>query len=317
MRTTIDRRTGLTLSSPVLTASGTFGYGVEAAGKVSFSGLGAIVSKGTTLQARTGNAPLRMETTAAGMLNTIGLQNVGVDAVVRKMAPVWATWETPVLVNVSAETLEEYAEVAGRLDGVPGVAGIELNVSCPNVHGGGGMFGSDARSAAAAAAAARRATALPLIVKLTPAVADIAPIAAAVEEEGADAVSLINTLPGMAIDVARRRPALAPGSGGLSGPAVKPVALYQVFRVAQTVSIPIVGIGGILNAADAIEFILAGAAAIEIGTALLIDPQAWRPIGAGIDAWAQREGVRDLSDVIGAANPAFKGKAGEVHLAGW
>jgi len=316
MNTTIDRRTGLTLTSPVMTASGTFGYGVEAAKRMDFRGLGAIVCKGTTRLPRAGNEPLRMETTAAGMLNTIGLQNIGVDAVVETMAPIWATWEVPVIVNVSAESISDYVEIVSRLDGVAGISGIEVNVSCPNVRGGGEMFGSNARSAAEVTAAARDATALPLLVKLTPAVSDIRPIAAAVERAGADAMTLINTLPGMAIDRRRRRPALAATFGGLSGPAIKPVALYHVYQAAQTVEIPIIGAGGILTADDAVEFILAGASAVQVGTALLLDPAAWRPIVTGIEVWCRQEGVTDLRNVIGAANPSFKGKAGEVNLAG-
>ena len=316
MRTTIDRRTGLTLASPVMAASGTFGYGVEAAKRMNFRPLGAIVGKGTTRLPRTGNEPLRMETTPAGMLNTIGLQNIGVDAVIETMAPIWATWEVPVLVNVSGESVEEYVEIVSRLDGVAGIAGIELNVSCPNIRGGGEMFGSDARSAAEVTAAARAATSLPLVVKLTPAVSDIRPITAAVEQAGADALTLINTLPGMAIDSHRRLPSLAATSGGLSGPAIKPVALYHVYQAAQTVRIPIIGVGGILTADDAVEFILAGASAIQVGTALLLDPAAWQAIATGIEDWAQREGVTDLDHVIGAANPGYKGKAGEVNLAG-
>lgn len=314
----IAPRTGLRLPNPVLAASGTFGYGVEYATRHDLAGLGGIVSKGTTLEPRIGNPPLRMVETAAGMLNAIGLQNIGVDALVREKAPVWATWQLPVLVNISGGTIEEYVEIARRLDGVPGVAGIELNISCPNVKEGGVTFGSDARQAAGVTAAVRVATELPLIVKLSPNVADIRSIGAAVEEAGADAISLINTVYGMAIDARRRAPELANITGGLSGPAIKPLALYLVYQVAQEVSVPIVGIGGIMSADDAKEFLLAGASAVQVGTALLVNPNSWREIVTGLEGWFRTERIDRLEDIVGAANPGFRGikRAGEVFLTG-
>ncbi|MBV9279148.1 MAG: dihydroorotate dehydrogenase, partial [Chloroflexi bacterium] len=294
MQVTIAPRTSLRLKNPVIAASGTFGYGVEFAARMDLSGLGAVVSKGTTRLPRTGNEPIRLVETAAGMLNAIGLQNVGVEAVVQQKAPVWATWDLPVLVNVSGTSVEDYAWIASRLDGVPGVAGIELNISCPNVKEGGVAFGTAPGSAAEVTAAARAATRLPLVVKLSPNVADIRSIAAAVEEAGADAVSLINTVYGMAIDVRRRAPRLSTGSGGLSGPAIKPLGLHLVYQVAQQVSVPVIGIGGIMAAEDALEYLLAGATAIELGTALLVDPTCWRDVVSGLERWCRREGVRRL-----------------------
>lgn len=321
MKVTLAPRTGMRLQSPVIAASGTFGYGIEFASRMSLAGLGAIVCKGTTRDPRTGNEPLRLLETAAGMLNAIGLQNVGVDAVVAEKAPIWATWNVPVLVNVSGTSIEDYRYIVSRLDGVPGVSGVELNISCPNVQEGGVAFGTDPGSARKVTEAARLATGLPLVVKLSPNVGDIRAIAAAVAEAGADAISLVNTVYGMAIDVHRRAPALRNVSGGLSGPAIKPYALYLVYQVAQEVSIPVVGIGGILRAADALEFILAGATAVQIGTALMVDPTAWRRIVEDLEEWCRKEGVRDFGEIVGAANPGFAGRsrmkeAGEVFLTG-
>ncbi len=309
-------RTGFSLQSPVIAASGTFGYGTEFASQNDLSGLGALVCKGTTRQPRAGNEPLRMAETAAGMLNAIGLQNIGVEAVVRDKAPVWSTWSVPILVNVSGVSIDEYVAVTALLDRVPGVAGIELNISCPNVKEGGVAFGTNPRMAAEVTRAVRATTALPLLVKLSPNVRDIQEVALAVEGAGADAISLINTVYGMAIDAGRRRPLLANGSGGLSGPAIKPLALYLVYQVAQAVSVPVVGLGGIMTAEDAIEFLLAGASAIAVATLLLVDPTAWRDLDKGIEAWCQREGVRRLQEVIGAANPQYKGRTGELPLTG-
>ena len=319
MDVTIAPRTGFQLRNPVVAASGTFGYGVEFASRMDLSGLGAIVCKGTTREPRGGNAPLRVAETAAGMLNAIGLQNIGIEAVIREKAPIWATWSVPVLINVSATSIEDYIYVASRLNGVPGVAGIELNISCPNVKEGGILFATDAGLTHAVTRAVRDVTRLPLVVKLSPNVSDIRSIAAAAEQAGADAISLINTLYGMAIDVTRRTPTLANVSGGLSGPAVKPHALHLVYQVAQEVMIPVVGIGGIMTASDAVEFLLAGATAIGMATALLIDPACWRKIAGGIDAWCQKEGVKDLEEIIGAANTGFKArkaKPGGISLAG-
>lgn len=311
MRTTLCLRTDLTLRNPIMAASGTLGYGIEYAERLDLAGLGALVCKGTTSEPRAGNEPLRLVETPAGMLNAIGLQNVGIDAVVREMAPRWRTLPLPVLVNISATSVDEYAAMAARLDGVPGVAGIEVNVSCPNVEAGGVQFGTDARLAQAVTRAVRAAGSLPLLVKLSPNVVDIAEIARAVESEGADAICVANTLYGMAIDVRQRRPVLAGVRGGLSGPAIKPHFLYLTYEVAAAVSVPVVGLGGILTAGDALEFLLAGASAVQLATALLLDPNAWRGVVEGIETWLRREGVRDLSDIIGAANRRHKKPAGE------
>ncbi len=291
-----------------MTASGVFGYGTEFAERMSLAGLGAVICKGTTREPRIGNEPLRLAETPAGMLNAIGLANIGIEAVIAEKAPIWASWDVPVIVNVSGSDVAEYTHIAARLAGCPGVAGIELNVSCPNVKAGGIAFGIDAAAAAEVTRAVRDVTQLPLIVKLSPNVTDIRTIARAVETAGADAVSLINTVYGTAIDQQSRRPLLAPGRGGLSGPAVKPLALALVAEVAATVRIPVIGIGGILTWQDAAEYILAGACAVQMGTALLLDPTAWRHVTSGLRRWLDKEG--GLEAVVGAANPRFKGKTG-------
>jgi len=308
MNVLIAPRTGLTIASPVLISSGTFGYGIEYAERSSLVGLGAIISKGTTLEPRIGNQPMRLWETEAGMLNAIGLQNVGVEAVARTKAPVWAGWSVPVLVNVSGTTVDEYCAVIRRLRSVPGISGFELNISCPNVKEGGLSFGRDPRQAAEVTAAARAETELPLIVKLSPNVADIRAIASAVERAGADAISLINTVHGMSINISARAPALASVSGGLSGPAIKPLALYLVYEVAQEVTIPIVGYGGIVSAVDAIEFLLAGASAVGLASALLVNPHAWRSIKQGIQDWCDGQGIRNVREVVGSANAGFRGR---------
>ncbi|GAC1319306.1 MAG: hypothetical protein NVS2B16_06090 [Chloroflexota bacterium] len=252
---------------------------------------------------------MRLWETAGGMLNSIGLQNIGVDAVLRDKAPVWATWEVPVLVNVSGSTVQEYVEIVRRLDGAPGVAGIELNVSCPNIEAGGIAFGRSPDLLADVTRAVRAATGLPLIVKLSPNVEDIRCLARAAQDAGADAVALINTVFGMAIDVSKRSPALSNVMGGLSGPAIKPYALYFVYQAAQEVSIPVIGYGGIMSACDAIEFMMAGASAIGIATALLVNPRAGQVIVSGVETWCRREGLADIGEIVGAANPRFKGIA--------
>jgi len=291
---------GLRLKNPVMVASGTFGYGTEYADLVPIGRLGAIVCKGTTIQPRPGNPTPRIVETPAGMLNSIGLQNIGVEALIREKAPIWAGWEVPVIVNIAGETPAEFAELAARLDGVPGVAGLEVNISCPNVETGL-EFGTDPAAAAAVTAAVRKATSLPVIVKLTPNVGDVVAVARAVEAAGADAVSLINTLLGMAIDIRTRRPVLGAGFGGLSGPAIKPVALRMVYEVAGAVKIPVIGVGGITSAADALEFILAGATAVQVGTACFANPRAPIEILDGIVAHLTAAGITDIREVIGAA----------------
>ncbi|MGD0115262.1 MAG: dihydroorotate dehydrogenase [Dehalococcoidia bacterium] len=295
------RKPGLLLRSPVMTASGTLSNGLEAARIFDVNRLGAIVSKGTTLRPRAGNPQPRTAETPSGMLNTIGLQNVGVEALIRDVAPVWATWQVPVVVNIAGEAVEEFRELASRLDGVPGVSGIEANISCPNVTVGGMLFGQDAKQAAAVTNAVVRATALPVIVKLTPNVTDIVAIAKAVVDAGADGLCLINTVQAMVIDVRARRPVLSTVFGGLSGPAIKPVALRAVYQVAGAVDVPIVGCGGIRSGEDAIEFIMAGATAVQVGTATFSNPNAPIDVLEGIERFLADAAVADLRDLIGAA----------------
>lgn len=291
----VDLGRGLRLRSPVMVASGTFGYGFDAP-QVDRSVLGAIITKGTTPRPREGNAPTRIAETPSGMLNAIGLQNPGVEHVARTYAPEWADWDVPVIVNVAGDSVEDYVLVARRLDGVSGVAGLELNISCPNVANGL-QFGVDPGQAAQLTAAVRRATKLPLIVKLTPNVTDIVAVGEAVEAAGADAVSAINTYVGMAIDVRRRRPFLSRVSGGLSGPAIKPLALYAVWQLCDRLRIPVIGIGGIANASDALEFLLAGATAVQIGTINYVRPQAARQIHDGIADYMQTRKLRTLDEL--------------------
>jgi len=272
---------GVRLKSPVMAASGTFGYGTEVP-LCDRRHLGGIVSKGIFLQPRLGTPPPRIAETPSGMLNAIGLQGPGVEALIRDYAPQWASWDFPVLVNINGETVGEYAELAARLDGVPGVSGLEINISCPNVREGGMFFGNDPRSAAAVTAAVRQRTSLPVWVKLTPAVTDISEIARACEEAGADALSAVNTFVGMSFDLQSRQPRLAFHTGGLSGPAIRPLAVYLAHRTARAVSIPVVGIGGIAAAEDAMEFLLAGCKAVQVGTATFVDPNAIGKIVEGL-----------------------------------
>lgn len=292
---------GLLLSNPVITASGTFGYGLEQAQVVDIQRLGAIICKGTTLHPRRGNPQPRLVETPAGLLNSIGLDNIGVEALIREKAPIWAGWRVPVLVNIAAESVEDYAELARRLDGVEGVSGLEVNISCPNVRDGGLEFGLCPETAAAVTAAVKRNTSQPIVVKLTPNVTDIVAVARAVVAAGADVVCLINTLRGMAIDIGKRRPALGGVVGGLSGPAIKPVALHLVYQVAQEVPVPVIGCGGIACAEDALEFIMAGASAIQVGTASLANPRAPLDVLEGIERFLESEGIAGLSELIGAA----------------
>lgn len=292
---------GLRLRNPVMTAAGTFGYGTEHAELFDIQRLGAIVCKGTTMEPRDGNPQPRLVETAAGLLNSVGLQNIGIRALIEEKAPVWAKWQVPVVVNIAGDNAHQYAELASMLEGVAGVSAIEVNISCPNVERGGMEFGADPQAAAQITAAVKAASSLPILVKLSPNVTDIAHIARAVAQAGADAVSLINTLRGMAIDKERRRPILGNIVGGLSGPAIKPVALYAVYRVAQAVSIPVIGCGGIVSASDALEFIMAGASAVQVGTASFADPHTTLEVVEGIERFMEREGVERLTDLIGIA----------------
>lgn len=291
---------GLALKNPVMTASGTFGYGLEFADFIDLNRLGGFIVKGTTLAPREGNDYPRMAETPSGMLNCVGLQNKGVDYFCEQIYPQLKGFDTNVLVNVSGATPDDYAECAARIAALPGIPAIELNISCPNVKNGGMAFGVTCDGAASVVRAVRKAYDKTLIVKLSPNVTSIADIARAVEAEGADAVSLINTLMGMSIDIERRRSRLSIGTGGLSGPAVKPVALRMVWQVARAVKIPVVGLGGIMNATDAIEFMMAGATAIEIGTANFIDPAVTVKVIEGIDAWIDAHGIADVNEIIGA-----------------
>lgn len=294
----------LVLKNPVMTSSGTFGYGTEYADLVDVGRLGAIVSKGITLGPRAGNPQPRLVETASGVLNSVGLENIGVDAVVRGKAPMWATWSTPVVVNVAGETCDEYVEVARRLEGVWGVSALELNVSCPNVDSGGIEFGLYAEPAAKLTSAVKQATSLPVVVKLTPNACDLAAVAVAVEEAGADALCLINTIRGMAIDVDTRAPSLGNVVGGLSGPAMRPVAVHAVYRVAQVVRIPIVGCGGILAARDALEFLFAGASAVQVGTANMTNPRAGEEVVSGLESYMRQNRVQHVKELVGCALPA-------------
>ncbi len=287
------------LKNPVMTASGTFGYGVEFADFVPLDSLGGIVVKGTTLNPREGNAYPRMAETAQGMLNCVGLQNKGVDYFCEHIYPEIKDIHTNMIVNVSGSSPADYAECAARIDALEHIPAIELNISCPNVKDGGMAFGVTCEGASSVVRAVRKRYHKTLIVKLSPNVTNIADIARAVEAEGADSVSLINTLMGMAIDIERRRPVLSIATGGLSGPAVKPVALRMVWQVAKAVQIPVVGLGGISNAHDAIEFIMAGATAIEIGTQNFVDPSVTVKVIDGINSWLDSHGCSSVDEIIG------------------
>jgi dihydroorotate dehydrogenase (NAD+) catalytic subunit len=274
------RKSGLPLANPVMTASGTFGNGLDYVNR--------------------GNVQPRIAETAAGMINSIGLQNVGLRAILRDVAPVWATWRVPVVVNIAGASVSDYAELARRLDGIAGVSGIEVNISCPNVEDGM-EFGTDPRAAAEVTAAVRRQTTLPVIVKLTPNAGDIAAVARAAVDAGADALTLINTLPAMAIDIEARRPALGWGSGGLSGPALKPIALKMVFDVAGAVDVPVIGCGGVTTGEDAVEYLMAGASAVQVGTATFLNPQAPLDVLEGLEAFMRDHDIDDVRELVGAA----------------
>ena len=291
---------GLRLKNPVMTASGTFGYGDEYAPYVDLNCLGAVVVKGLSLEPRAGNPPPRIMETPCGMLNAVGLQNIGVKAFIREKLPFLRDHDVAVVANIFGESVEEYAAVAELLGRAEGVHALEVNISCPNVKRGGVAFGTDPDMAAEVTRAVKAATGLPVIVKLTPNVTDVAGIAAAVEAAGADAVSLINTLTGMSVDIERRVPHLRNVTGGLSGPAIRPVALRMVWQVARRVSIPVIGLGGIMTARDALEFLIAGARAVQVGTAHFVQPCACEEVLSGIEAYLERHGIEDVNDVIGS-----------------
>ena len=299
----VDLGRGLVLANPILVASGTFGYGVEYGEVVDVQRIGAICCKGTTLKPRIGNPTPRVTETPAGMLNSIGLQNPGVDAVVEKYTPIWAGWRTKVIVNVAGESIADYVEVTRRLEGAPGVAGIELNISCPNVGKGGLQFGIDPEGAGAVTAAVRGATDLPLLVKLSPNVADVRPIARAIADAGADAITAVNTLSGMAVAAGRTRPLLGNTYGGLSGPAIKPVALRIVYEVAQVVDIPVVAIGGVTELADVLDYLAVGAVAVQVGTAIFADPTIPVRLVDGLADECRSRGLASYRDLIGTALP--------------
>ncbi|MCH8814889.1 MAG: dihydroorotate dehydrogenase [Chloroflexi bacterium] len=290
----------LVLTNPVMPASGTFGNGLEYSKLIDIQSLGAVVSKAITLKPRRGNVQPRIAETAAGMINSIGLQNIGVTAIIRDVAPIWATWKVPVIANIAGESVEDYATLARRLDGVDGVSAIEVNISCPNVESGL-EFGVDPRAAAELTNAVRRQTDLPLLVKLTPNVNDIVAMARAIVDAGADGLTLINTYPAMRIDTVTRKPALGWGSGGLSGPALKPIALKLVYDVATAVDVPIIGCGGIVRGEDAVEFLMAGASAVQVGTATFTNPSATLDVLEGVKAFMRDQQVERLDDIVGAA----------------
>ena len=290
---------GLKMKNPVMTASGTFGYGEEYAPYLDLNMLGGIVVKGLSLKPRQGNPPPRIMETAGGMLNAVGLQNVGVDVFIEEKLPFLRNYDLAVIANIYGESYAEYAQVARKLSAAPGVHALEVNVSCPNVKKGGLSFGADPKAAAEVTRRVKAQTDLPVIVKLTPNVTDISVIACAVEKAGADAVSLINTLAGMSIDLRTRAPHLKNITGGLSGPAIKPVALRMVWQVAQRVSIPVIGVGGITTAQDALEFMVAGASAVQVGTANFINPRVTMEIVQGMCRFLRQNKIKNLSDIVG------------------
>jgi dihydroorotate dehydrogenase (NAD+) catalytic subunit len=291
---------GIKMRNPVMPASGTFGYGEEFAEYMDLEAIGALITKGLSLKPKAGNNTPRIVETPGGMLNAIGLQNVGIDAFIAKKLPFLKGVNTPVIVNLYGNCLEEYGELAARVDGLAGVAGVEVNISCPNVKQGGIVFGTDPAAARQVVGLVRQATSKPLIVKLSPNVTDIVAMAKACVDVGAEALSLINTLTGMAIDLKSRRPVLANITGGLSGPAIKPVALRMVWQVARAVKVPVIGIGGIMNATDALEFILAGASAVQIGTANFLTPAASQEIAVGMEEWLRENRIGSIRELVGS-----------------
>ncbi|MFZ1037954.1 MAG: dihydroorotate dehydrogenase [Smithella sp.] len=293
----------LKLNNPVMSASGTFGYGEEYAGYIDLNRLGAVVVKGLSLKPRLGNPPPRIMETASGMLNSIGLQNIGVDAFIEEKLPFLRKYDTAVIANIYGETFDEFKKVAKILSSAKGVHALEVNISCPNVKKGGVCFGTDPKIAARVTRTVKDETGLPVIVKLTPNVTDIAAIAQAVEKAGADVISLINTLTGMSVDLKTRRPHLKNITGGLSGPAIKPVALRMVWQVIQKVSIPVIGIGGIMTAEDALEFLILGAKAVQIGTANFVNPHVTLNVIEGIKNYLAANKIKDVNDIIGTFRP--------------
>ena len=300
LKTQVHIGRGLTIKNPVMTASGTFGYGLEYGDFIDLNRLGGVLVKGTTLHPRQGNPYPRMAETPSGMLNAVGLQNKGVDYFCEHIYPTISGYDTAMIVNVSGSQVEDYIETAEKINTLEGIPAIELNISCPNVKEGGMAFGVTCAGAASVVRAVRAVYDKTLIVKLSPNVTDITEIARAVEAEGADSISMINTLLGMAIDAEKCRPVLSTITGGLSGPAVKPIALRMVWQTAQTVKVPIIGMGGIASATDAIEFLLAGASAVEVGTYNFVDPSVTTQIVDGIEDYMHRHGFTDIQDLIGA-----------------
>ena len=300
LKTQVHIGRGLLIKNPVMTASGTFGYGLEYGDFIDLNRLGGVLVKGTTLHPRQGNPYPRMAETPSGMLNAVGLQNKGVDYFCEHIYPTISGYDTAMIVNVSGSQVEDYIETAEKINALEGIPAIELNISCPNVKEGGMAFGVTCAGAASVVRAVRAVYDKTLIVKLSPNVTDITEIARAVEAEGADSISMINTLLGMAIDAEKRRPVLSTITGGLSGPAVKPIALRMVWQTAQAVKVPIIGMGGIASATDAIEFLLAGASAVEVGTYNFVDPSATTRIVDGIEDYMRRHGFTDIQDLIGA-----------------
>lgn len=291
---------GLSLKNPIVAASGVLGYGEEYVKVGDLNWFGAISIKGTTIKPRAGNKPPRTCETPSGMLNSIGLENPGVEKVLEEKIPFLLKFKVPIIANISGESYEEFYELASAFEG-SGVSAIELNVSCPNVRAGGMAFGVDPRTCWEATRAARRGFSGPIIVKLTPNARDVPSIARAAVEGGADIISLVNTFVGMAIDIKTRKPFLGEITGGLSGPAVKPMALYHVYQVSQAVSVPIIGMGGIFTYQDALEFIMAGASAVGLGTVLLVKPEAPREIVSGLESWGEKEGISSIKDLVGVA----------------
>lgn len=303
-----ERDGALVLQNPFLAAAGAFGFGVESLDLLDIERLGAICTRGVTLKARPGNPSPRVAETPAGLLNGIGLQNPGVDAVMERYAARWAEWDVPVIVNIGADSVDDFVALAEKLDGQAGVAGIELNLSCPNHARGGTLFGLDPDAAARLTAAVRRATELPLLVKLSPAVADVRAMARGLEGAGADAISAVNTLPGLAIDRRARAPALGSTYGGISGPALKPVALRVVYEAAQEVHIPVIGVGGIGSLEDVLDFLFAGASAVQIGTALLADPALPLRLADELEIYCLDQSLGTYLELIGRAQRKGHGR---------